>query len=139
VVGIDFLNDAYGGTLATDRNLWVDSIAYAGAVVPAAAPLVSTGVASFTVRAPAAVVAGADIVGPSTGHALLEGTTGDDRIVALGGANTILGNGGSDAITGSSGGNDAIVIGAPFDLLVGMLDRVTLSGTGNSVTCRSTA
>jgi hypothetical protein len=33
-IGIDFTNDAYGGTAVTDRNLYVESITYDGATVP---------------------------------------------------------------------------------------------------------
>ncbi|MGI4954266.1 MAG: carbohydrate-binding domain-containing protein [Janthinobacterium lividum] len=58
-VGVAFLNDAYGGTAATDRNLYVNGISYDGAGVGgASAALLSNGVAAFTVPAagaPAAV------------------------------------------------------------------------------------
>jgi hypothetical protein len=58
-VGVAFLNDAYGGTAATDRNLYVNGISYDGAAVGgASAALLSNGVASFAVPAagaPAAV------------------------------------------------------------------------------------
>ncbi len=41
---VTFLNDAWGGTPATDRNLYVDSVSYDGAAVPnAAAALLSQG------------------------------------------------------------------------------------------------
>jgi hypothetical protein len=45
---VAFLNDAYGGTASTDRNLYVESAAYNGAAVPGAArTLLSAGPASF--------------------------------------------------------------------------------------------
>jgi hypothetical protein len=47
-VTVNFLNDAYGGTAATDRNLYVDAATYNGAAVSGAAKtLLSTGPASF--------------------------------------------------------------------------------------------
>ena len=47
-VEIAFLNDAYGGTAATDRNLYVDSVTYDGRPAPGGATaLMSTGSASF--------------------------------------------------------------------------------------------
>ena len=53
-VGITFLNDAYGGTASTDRNLHVTSLAYDGqSPGTAATNLYSNGTATFTVQAPA--------------------------------------------------------------------------------------
>ena len=49
-VTVSFLNDAYAGTAATDRNLYVDGITFNGAAVPnASAALHSAGDANFTV------------------------------------------------------------------------------------------
>jgi len=51
-VGVAFLNDAWGGTAATDRNLYVNGINYDGSAVGgASATLLSNGVASFAVPA----------------------------------------------------------------------------------------
>jgi hypothetical protein len=47
-VEVNFLNDAWGGTAATDRNLYVDGATYDGAAVPGAGlSLLSTGPQSF--------------------------------------------------------------------------------------------
>ncbi len=47
-VAVNFLNDAWGGTAATDRNLYVDGATYNGAAVPnAAKTLVTAGPTSF--------------------------------------------------------------------------------------------
>ena len=46
---IAFINDAYGGTPATDRNLYVSNVAYDGnPTTPASATLMSNGAATFT-------------------------------------------------------------------------------------------
>lgn len=51
-IGIAFINDAWGGTVATDRNLYVDQVAYDG-VTASGAPkeLMSNGTSEFTVPA----------------------------------------------------------------------------------------
>jgi hypothetical protein len=48
---VKFLNDAYGGTAATDRNLYVEGITYDGkAVAGGASALMSAGTADFTLH-----------------------------------------------------------------------------------------
>ena len=48
-VAVNFLNDAYGGTAATDRNLYVGGISYDGAVTGQTAALTGGGPKSFSV------------------------------------------------------------------------------------------
>lgn len=54
-VAVNFLNDSWGGSAATDRNLYVDRVAYAGATT-AGAMLAGNGVKAFSVGVP--VIAG---------------------------------------------------------------------------------
>ena len=56
-VSVNFLNDAYGGTAATDRNLYVDGLAYGGATVPGGT-LMSNGAKTFHVDTPNGVSVG---------------------------------------------------------------------------------
>jgi len=52
-VAVSFLNDAYGGSAATDRNLYVDGIAINGAAVGGAtAALMVTSTQHFSVSVP---------------------------------------------------------------------------------------
>jgi hypothetical protein len=52
-VSVNFLNDAYGGTAATDRNLYLDSATFQGINVPGAtAALLSAGPAGFSFAVP---------------------------------------------------------------------------------------
>ena len=52
-VAVSFLNDAFGGTTTTDRNLYVNSMSYDGVSdKPASAALMSNGTATFTTPAP---------------------------------------------------------------------------------------
>ncbi len=49
-IGVTFLNDAYGGTPDTDRNLYVDALSYDGRTsVPPSAILYSAGTKSFDI------------------------------------------------------------------------------------------
>ena len=49
-VAVSFLNDAYGGSAATDRNLYVNAVVANGATMPgAAATLLSAGTQHFTI------------------------------------------------------------------------------------------
>jgi hypothetical protein len=58
-VKIQFLNDAYGGTAATDRNLYVNSIAYDGKTYAGTtAALMGNGAVDFTVSGSTATAAG---------------------------------------------------------------------------------
>ena len=59
-VGIAFVNDAYGGTSSTDRNLYIDSATFDGTQVQGAALLYRNGTVTFatgTTNAPAAMPA----------------------------------------------------------------------------------
>ncbi len=49
-IGITFLNDAYGGSPATDRNLYVDAVSFDGrAAVPPSAAFYSAGAKTFNI------------------------------------------------------------------------------------------
>ncbi len=138
LVSVNFLNDSYvpgsyPGAIPYDRNLYVDSIASAGLVTRIGAALYTDGWQTFSVSDPAAVVIGSDITGPPSGHALLDGTSGDDSIVAHGAQNTINGQGGNDTIAGGEGGGDTIIIGVAYDGLMALHDTITIAGAGNTV------
>ena len=61
-VGIRFLNDRYGGTPDTDRNLYVDSVAVNGADTHQSAALLSNGTHDFTVGSNAPTPSDADLL-----------------------------------------------------------------------------
>jgi hypothetical protein len=68
-VTVNFLNDAWGGTPATDRNLYVDAMSYDAAAFGVATRLASTGSKTFTVNdtTPLPSVNGTTIRSPSDG------------------------------------------------------------------------
>ena len=104
-IGISFINDAYGGTSATDRNLHVDAVTYDGrAAGGAPAALFSNGTASFGVAAPAAAT-------PLVLHLAEDAWQGDAQYaVAIDGA-TVVQNGTVTALNGS-GGSQAVSLQA---------------------------
>jgi hypothetical protein len=51
-IGVSFINDAYGGTATTDRNLYIQQVSYDGvAATGGAAELASNGTSTFSVAA----------------------------------------------------------------------------------------
>ena len=72
---INFLNDAYGGSAATDRNLYVNSATINGnAVSGAALTELTTGAQGFTFQQAAASAPPSVVFTDSAGHTLTQGT-----------------------------------------------------------------
>ncbi|WP_052402160.1 carbohydrate-binding domain-containing protein [Muricoccus aerilatus] len=98
-VGITFLNDAWGGTDSTDRNLYLDSISYAGKETAVNAALNSAGTATATVGdAPAPAGNAPAQAGHSfTLHLSEDAWQGDAQFVAIADGRQV----GSGAVTAS--------------------------------------
>ena len=86
-VTVNFLNDQYGGTPQTDRNLYVDSVINNGTVIITAAALYSAGPMTFDLPAPPPV-SGGTIVG--TGSDSIGLLISEDAYVAGGGNNALF-------------------------------------------------
>ncbi|MGG5817692.1 right-handed parallel beta-helix repeat-containing protein [Falsiroseomonas sp. HW251] len=102
-VSVNFLNDDWGGTTTTDRNLYVDAVSYDGkAVVGGSLAFSSNG---------AKGIAFVEAAGAS-----LAGTTAADKLTGTAGEDTIRGGAGGDIMTGG-GDSDTFIIGprAGFD------------------------
>ena len=124
-VEVKFLNDAWDGTAATDRNLYVDGATYNGAAVGGAAKaLMSAGPANFSFTEAAA---GNLALQGTAGADFLTGGAGADRLRGLAGNDTLSGGAGDDALNGGAGG-DALNGGAGNDYLLGGLGADTLTG-----------
>ena len=83
-VGIDFLNDAYGGTSNTDRNLYVNGATYDGAAVTnSAQTLLSSGTQQFTYK---------DVTPASAGGQNQSIGTGKDQLLLAVGEDAWQGN-----------------------------------------------
>jgi Ca2+-binding RTX toxin-like protein len=124
-VEVKFLNDAWGGSAATDRNLHVDSATYNGAAVTGAAQEIASDwkPGGFSFTDVAAVTSRQGTAGADG----LTGGAGADRLLGLAGNDTLNGVAGDDALNGGAG-NDALNGGAGNDYLVGGLGADVLAG-----------
>ena len=131
-VEVSFLNDAWGGSSATDRNLYVDSASYNGtAVTGAAKALYSSGAQAFSfTEAGTTSSPGLSWTG-GTGSDYKAGATGNDTLSGAYGNDTLLGNAGDDSLNGGSGA-DRLDGGAGADVLNGGSGNdVLIGGSGN--------
>lgn len=75
----------------------------------------------------------AHIHGPTSGHATITGTSGNDIIVAYADYNTITGGGGNDTIEDASGDYNLVSIGSIGDTLTSYRDIILLNGLFETV------
>ncbi len=143
---VSFLNDAYAGTPATDRNLYVDGVTFNGTAVPGAtATLLSAGPQSlaFTGRPSVAIaptdtdpvvnLSHVDIVSSAGDHLLFIGgsfdtaslTGGTENVLAFQGQNTIITGAGNDTVRIAGSGS---VVNAG-----GGINHIEDSGGGNRI------
>ncbi len=112
VVGVAFLNDAYGGSPSLNRNLYVDSIGFNGSSTPENFKLGVNGGTGFAVATATAYSPGA------SGGAI--NTLGNDTVYAGTGAVEVSANGPTASVVGGSGqmtffggtGNNTVVGGS---------------------------
>lgn len=105
-VAVNFLNDAYGGTSDTDRNLYVDAATYDGVAIDGASQtLFSSGSATFSVNDTTPI--------PGSSLVVAAGTTATAEGAQLAGVNVLLaGSQGSPAdltLNGATIGSLAVV------------------------------
>ena len=121
-VSVNFLNDAFGGSASTDRNLYVDGGTYNGAPVGSAKlALFSAGSQSFQVTDNTAVPGSINPTpapAPSPTSTTINGTLRADTLNGGAGNETIIGRDGNDTINGG-GGNDWIEGGRGNEKLTG--------------------
>ena len=130
-VTADFLNDAYGGTSSTDRNIYVDNISAGATTTAVNVALMGDGSQNFTATLPsptalnAATAASVGSASPSSASGQVEGISlgSGAASVTLSGSNTVqagsatdifnlaIGNGGNDTINGFKVAIDRIHLG----------------------------
>lgn len=120
-VSVTLLNDLWGGTTGTDRNIYVESATFDGASVPGSKLAIYDGTPkSFTVTDTTAVP------GSTTPTPTPPPTPTLNKITCTNRSDVITGTSGDDSITGLRGnelsGNDGA------DLIIGGAGRDTLSG-----------
>ncbi|MGI4953537.1 MAG: carbohydrate-binding domain-containing protein, partial [Janthinobacterium lividum] len=104
-VGVSFINDAYGGSAATDRNLYVDAVTYNGAAASGApATLLSNGTANFGVGVPVTAT-------PLTLHLAEDAWQGNAQYAIAIDGTTVVQNGSVTALNGS-GQSQAVNVSA---------------------------
>ena len=134
IVGIAFLNDAYGGSPSLNRNLYVDSIGFNGSSTAENFELGVNGGTGFAVATTTAYSPGA------SGGAV--NTLGNDTVYAGAGAVEVSANGPTASVVGGSGqmtffggtGNNTVVGGNGISSLMdsgGSL--VFTAGTGAAI------
>jgi hypothetical protein len=152
-VEVQFLNDAYGGTADTDRNLYVGGITfdgtdYAGETAqntamngqpdadPNAAEMYVNGTVTFG-NVTGSTSSGQHIVG-TDGDDTLTGGPGDDTIEGLGGNDHLDGQAGADTLLGGTG-NDSFVNSAGNDTMTGGAgtDTYTFSSPTSPITTQT--
>lgn len=67
---VEFVNDAWGGTTATDRNLFIDSIVAGGQRVGGGVELYSNGLRSFAIPAASTLAASAVLTNTALAHSV---------------------------------------------------------------------
>jgi Ca2+-binding RTX toxin-like protein len=118
-VTISFINDAWGGSAATDRNLYVGGIEFdgqhyagttaqntasGGATDPNDAPMFTKGTVTFSnLVAAASPPPGGQIVTGTVGDDTLTGGTGEDTLLGLEGNDVLVGGAGADTLDGGAG------------------------------------
>jgi Ca2+-binding RTX toxin-like protein len=116
-LAVNFLNDAWGGTPQTDRNLFLLGVSFNGVDLGTAANFASAGLRSFTLTDPTPPRPPPKPVLPTPVTAqLLEGTAGANTLTGGAGDDIIRGNGGADLLIGGKGVDTFILApGAGFD------------------------
>jgi Ca2+-binding RTX toxin-like protein len=135
---VKLLNDAWGGSAALDRNLYVEGATYNGAAVPGSSHSIMRssdtdplGTKSFTVADSTAIPStstptptptptnptGLNLQGTASADTMKGGSLGDS-IAGLHGNDVIYGYGGNDSLLGGEG-NDTIYGGDGNDILSG--------------------
>jgi len=136
-VGVNFLNDAYGGNAAQDRNLYVSAISLGGvAATGAPAALYSDGTASFAVPAGASSSNLASVVAPTTPVAVTPAATTPAPIPTVGTNETLTLQVSEDAWNGNAQFQvmvDGLAVGgvqtATASHNAGQTNTVSLTGT----------
>ncbi|MBE7189803.1 carbohydrate-binding domain-containing protein, partial [Jatrophihabitans endophyticus] len=124
-VAVTFVNDLYGGSAATDRNLYVTGASYDGTTQPVSFTEYDNGTRSFTV-----VSSSTTRTGAAGG---MVATHGNDTVQAGTGAVTVSAGGASTTVLGDSG-TLRFIASTGRDTVTGGTGNQTLTGGSGSLT-----
>ena len=137
VVAVNFLNDAYAGTAATDRNLFVGSAGYDGSSVGESISQYSAGSTPFTVTSATTYSPGAAGGTITTlGNDIVNAGSGTLAIIANGASVSVIGGSGQMSFVGSAG-NDTIRGGTGATTLAGGADHLLFTAGGGSASIKA--
>ena len=125
---VNFLNDLYAGTPGTDRNLYVDGVAFNGTAVPGAtAALLSAGPQNFAFAGRPTVTIAPTDTNPvvNLSHVDIVATSGNHSLFIGGSFDTARLTGGTEAVQAFQGHNTIVTAAGN--------DTVQIAGTGNVV------
>jgi Ca-dependent carbohydrate-binding module xylan-binding/Cellulase (glycosyl hydrolase family 5) len=126
-VAVNFLNDAWGGTAATDRNLYVNGITYGGANTGQSAELTNTGAKAFSVSG------GTTPSVTETGdHGSLTKNLSQTGSYTVGGDTFVLTSGNAASVTLGTGASQIAFIGAGSATLTGGSGQATVTADAGS-------
>ncbi len=126
-VAVNFLNDAWGGTAATDRNLYVNAITYNGAATAQSATLGVTGPQAFSVTGGTA-----PSVSETGDHGALAKTLSQTGSYTVGGDTFVLTTGHAASVTLGTGTSQIKFIGASSATLTGGSGQATVTADAGS-------
>jgi hypothetical protein len=113
-VSVNFLNDAWAGTAATDRNLYVNDIAYNGTDTGQTAALYSNGAMTFSVSGGTT-----PSISETGDHGSLQKNLSQTGSYTVGGDNFVLGSGNAATVTLGTGASQIKFVGPSSVTLTG--------------------
>jgi hypothetical protein len=126
-VAVKFLNDAYAGTAATDRNLYVNGVTYNGTNTNQSAALMSAGTKSFTVSG------GTTPSVTETGdHGSLQKNLSQTGTYTVGGDTFVLSTGNAAAVTLGAGASQIKFVGPSAVTLTGGSGQAVVTADAGS-------
>ena len=121
-VSVNFLNDAWAGTPATDRNLYVNDIVYNGTDTKQSAALMSAGAKTFSVSGGTT-----PSVSETGDHGSLQKNLSQTGTYAVGGDTFVLGNGNAATVTLGTGASQIKFVGPNSVTLTGGAGQATVT------------
>jgi Ca-dependent carbohydrate-binding module xylan-binding len=127
-VSVDFLNDAWAGTPATDRNLYVNDIVYNGIDTGQSAPLYTNGVKTFSISGGTT-----PSVSETGDHGSLQENLSQTGTYTVGGDTFVLGSGNAATVTLGTGASQIKFVGPNSVTLTGGAGQATVTAdAGNN-------
>ena len=128
-VSVKFLNDAWAGTPATDRNLYVNDIVYNGTDTKLSAALMSNGAKTFSVSGGTT-----PLVSETGDHGTLAKNLSQTGTYTVGGDTFVLGSGNADTVTLGTGTGQIKFVGPSSVTLTGGSGQATVTADAGSNT-----